>query len=131
MPHLKHSPNARQTSKVHRSLHAQFTASAEASAASGSVHVPEVHVNGAMETGDDAASTAPSNISSTVSLFAGGTREVDVYLRSTRTGIDANMAQWLEKRIAFGERSQDQIVTTHNEELIQRAEDIETARPAR
>ena len=67
-------------SSVHRSLFTQFAAS--------TAHISE----NVTDADDDNASMAPSNSSSTISLFAGGTREIDVVLRSAKATIDANMA---------------------------------------
>ena len=129
MPTLKRSPVApRQGSSVHRSLYAQFSASdATASPNPGAV-VPEVQVTSERMDAEDTASVAPSNISSSVSIFGGGTREIDVFLRTTRTAIDANMAQWYEKRKAYGAVKQAEIEATKDEKIIQAAEDLDHLR---
>ena len=77
---------------------------------------------------DDNASTAPSNASSTASLFAGGTREIDVILRSAKATIDANMAQWYERRRVYGFANQADIERTNKEEEISKAEDVDQLR---
>ena len=94
---------------VHHSLFAQFSATA-------APNIPEVVV--AADADDDNASTAPSNASSTASLFAGGTREIDVLLRSAKATIDADMALWYEKRRVYGFANQDDIERTKKEEEI-------------
>ena len=68
---------------------------------------------------EDTASLAPSNIGSTVSIFNGGTREIDVFLRTTRAAIDANMTQWYEKRKSLGDTNQAAIQATKDENIIQ------------
>ena len=104
---------------VHRSLFAQFSATA-------APNVPEV-VLGA-DADDDGASTAPSNASSTASLFAGGTREIDVILRSAKVAIDVKMALWYEKRSIYGFANQADIEKTKREEEISKAEDVDQIR---
>ena len=103
---------------VHQSLFAQFSATA--------APVPEAVVGA--DADDDNASTAPSNISSTASIFAGGSREVDVFLRSTKDAIDANMAEWIEKRRIYGFTNQADIERTNKEEEISKAEDMDQLR---
>ena len=100
-------------SSVHRSLFAQFAASA--------AHISE----NVTDADDDNASMAPSNSSSTASLFAGGTREIDVVLRSAKATIDANMAQWYERRSVYGFANQADIERTNKEEEISKAEDVD------
>ena len=77
---------------------------------------------------NDVTSNAPSNISSAVSLFAGGTREVDVFPQSTRTAIDANMAHGYKKRKAFGATTQEQLEKSKDKGAIQAAEDFDHLR---
>ena len=105
-------------SSVHRSLFAQFAASI--------APTPEVVVGA--DADDDNASTAPSNASSTASLFAGGTREIDVLLRSAKAAIDAKMAQWYERRSVYGFANQADIERTKREEEISKAEDVDQIR---
>ena len=104
---------------VHHSLFARFSATA-------APIIPEVVVN--TDADDDNASTAPSNVSSTASLFAGGSREIDVFLRSAKAAIDANMAYWYERRRAYGSANQTDIEKRKDEEEISRAEDIDQLR---
>ena len=129
MPAIQRSPVApRQPSSVHRSLYAQFAESAANQPPQEEAVIPEVNVTPEGMDADDATSNAPSNISSSVSLFAGGTREIDIFLRSTRNAIDANMAQWYEKRKVFGAMTQEQLEKTKDEKAIQAAEDLDHLR---
>ena len=104
---------------VHHSLFAQFSATAASV-------IPEVVVGA--DADDDNVSTTPSSITSTASLFAGGTREIDVFLRSAKAAIDANMAQWYEKRRAYGFANQADVERTKDEEQISKAEDMDQLR---
>ena len=128
MPAIQRSPAAPRQSSVHRSLFAQFAESAANQPPQDEAVIPEVSVTPEGMDADDATSNAPSNISSSVSLFAGGTREIDVFLRTTRTAIDANMAQWYEKRKVFGAMTQEQLEKTKDEKAIQAAEDLDHLR---
>ena len=104
---------------VRHSLFANFSAPA-------APVIPEVVVGA--DDDDDNASAAPSKASSTTSLFAGGSREIDVFLRSAKDAIDVNMAQWYEKRRIYGFANQTDIERTRKEEEISKAEDVDQIR---
>ena len=85
-----------------------------------------------------AASSAPlqdDNVSmisttSSTSVFAGGERNIDVYLRDTRVIIDEEIKAWRARRRIFGNNTQKEIEAMDDEDATTAAEDCDQLRTA-